>query len=217
MLTGVTDSLTSYTGEEETEVARTRERVRQQAIDTLIGIGNGYIHRGPQMPSSNFYGRFAGLNVLRAVGDMTARYSKAPLPAPGRELVEAFERPALPPSANVQGGLFALLPLRKRAQDLVERALTRDLVGHDSVDRERFPRQLDRLYERDPDDYETCDHTFLAQVYALLALGRRTSPPDEYATIDDTKETMTLKGYVPRVNETYLASLYQQPLYIHFH
>lgn len=185
------------TAEHTAHVSELQEIARQQAIDMLIGPGHDFIYRLPDTSSNIFYGRFGGLSVLRSVGDIVnplAATSQAI--SPGRSLIESFEVSTLSPPVGVENKLFAMLPSKNQVQDLVDHAMKTALVCHDCIDHIRFPRQLDRLYEVDPEDYSLDDKKFLSLVYALIALGRRYLPSTTDDEIDETGDKVKLKGYV---------------------
>lgn len=163
----------------------------------LIGPGDDYVYRTPESSSNIFYGRFGGLNMLRFLGDMAVPSpGTAPQPSPGRTLIEAFEVSALSPHVGVDSRLFTMLPSKQQVQDLVNYAIKTALTLHDCLDHARFPSQLDRLYEIDPEDYTLDDKKFLTLLYALLALGKRYTPSTSFDEIDERRKKVKLKGYV---------------------
>ena len=174
----------------------TQATARQQVVDMFIGPGDDYVYRLPHASSNLFYSGFAGLNVLRAIGDMGAQSSELPHVAlPGRELVEAFESLVLDRPLGMQGGLYALLPPKTQVQELADRVSSTILFGHDIlVGFEDFPRKLDRLYEVDPEEYGVEDKKFLALIYAVLALGKRCGPSTADDEVDEHSDRVKLKG-----------------------
>lgn len=174
-----------------------REKLRQQAIDMLIGPDDDYIHRKPETPSSIFYGCFGGLNMLRFLGDMATPLSEDVRHSPiGHTLIEAFEMSALSPHVGIESRLFMTLPSKQQTQDLINYATRTALILHDCLDYARFSVQLDHLYEIDPEDYSADDKAFLSLLYALLALGKRYSPSITSDEIDEYNERVKPKGFV---------------------
>ena len=68
------------------------------------------------------------------------------------------------------------------------------IVGHDFVDHVDFEEHLDRLYDLEPEDFTPADNKFLAQVFAMLALGRRFSPMSDVDQVDEAEQLVRLKG-----------------------
>lgn len=89
---------------------------------------------------------------------------------------------------------FALLPTRERCQRTIGIALNNVLNGKECIDRDQLKRQVQHLYDRDPDDYTQEDRRSLGLVYALMALGRRHEPDGENSGLKGGVEMLVLKG-----------------------
>ena len=91
--------------------------------------------------------------------------------SPGRALVKVLETPVDLPARSPLYWLDALLPSREKTWTIVAHALDWALICHDCIDRTAFQTRLDGLFEL-PRDASIAEHkSFLALVYALLALG----------------------------------------------
>ena len=160
------------------------------------------IYRIPEVDSNIFYGRFGGLSVLRAVARSLLAVSQSPQTtstSPGHELVQAFHDLTLVP----RRGSFDLslrpptfLPSKVQVLNHVSYASRTALICHDCLDHARWPKQLDRLYDMDVEDYSADDEHFLALVYALIGLSMRYTPPADSDAFDDPTR-IRLKGYAP--------------------
>lgn len=176
-------------------VLDSQEFARDQMLDMIVGLGDGYVYRIPQTGSNYFYGGFGGLSALRAVSNTGFHGSgMATAPSPGRDFVEAFETTSLLPTTGVEARTCALLPSKQQVQNLAVHASRTALTCHDCLDFDDFTIKLDRLYTIDPEDYSPNDKSFLILVYALVALGRRYMPSTEEDEIDEVGNTVKFKG-----------------------
>ncbi|KAF2720983.1 hypothetical protein K431DRAFT_269508 [Polychaeton citri CBS 116435] len=166
-------------------------------LDMLVGAGDDHVYHLSHSTSAIFHGKFAAVTILRAVGDLCAKFAtidpSIELPS-GRQLVEAFELSAIHPPQNLRRGLFSLLPSKEQVIQLVILTFDFALACHDCMDRDDFFAHLDRIYQIDVEDYSTEDHKFLALLYAALALARRyeASSQPSAQTLDDGR--VILKG-----------------------
>lgn len=146
----------------------------------LIGPEDDYVVHVPDVSSTIFYGRFGGLSVLRSLGrSLLLDVQPSPTSSPVKELVEAFHDLALGPhKRSVQSSrrLTTCLPSKDQVNTAIALACRTALICHDCLDHALLSRQLDNLYDTDPEDYSNGNLQSLALVYSLVALGRRYSP-----------------------------------------
>lgn len=150
----------------------------------LVKFGDDYVRRDPENAAMIFYGCFAGLNILRSIGNaLITKSAPAEVEPPGAQLLEAFEAQTSAEVRQLQDGPYAVLPTLEQARALVEQAGRTALACHDIMDWSLFSQQLVQIYETDPEAYLPTFREPLSLLYALMALGRRyktpTVSPDE--------------------------------------
>lgn len=143
----------------------------------LVRFGDDYVHRDPENAAMIFYGCFAGLNILRSIGNaLVTKSTPAEVEPPGAQLLEAFEAQTSKQVRQLQDGPYAALPTLEQARALVEQAGRTALICHDLMNWSSFAKQLVQIYETDPSAYLPTFREPLSLLYALLALGRRYTP-----------------------------------------
>ncbi|KIW42680.1 hypothetical protein, variant 2 [Exophiala oligosperma] len=166
----------------------------------LIGPEDDYYVHLPNVSSTIFYGRFGGLSVLRSLG-RSLLWEVQPSPtssSPGRELVEAFHDLTLGPhklSGESYRRVATCLPSKDQVRADISLACRTALICHDCLDHALLSRQLDNLYDTDPEDYSNAQQQSLALVYSLVALGRRYSTTPSGIESHQATDATNPKGF----------------------
>ena len=145
---------------------------KQSLLDTLIGPEDDHVMAADGIHGSRYYGHFGGLSVLQTVRSLCGPGSLDDDLA-GISLAAAFDSSLLDLPARNHIAEFALLPPIEHLKETITTALDAALICKECLERDELWVPVEALYMRDPDDYDRADRSFLALVYALLALGRR--------------------------------------------
>lgn len=167
-------------------------------IDSFIGPEDDYIFTsGSGAHETTYHGEFAGLSMLRTIRDLctkVAKLAKPPAELSGEAIAEAFDTSSTDPSSYNRVASLALLPSRERLNTMVSIALNHVMNAQHCIDRTKLDAQLQRLYDRDPENYTRADRRSLGLVYALMALGRRHDPDADKDSQQAGDDVVILKG-----------------------
>ena len=178
------------------------ESTRNSLIDTVIRPEDDYIFVPSQRHTIAYHGRYGGLSTLRVVRnlcDTVTGPALAPVDVGGSEMAEAFDTSLLDLPFSNDIAAFALLPPQGNLESTITIALNVALSCKEFLDRDELWRDIHSLYERDPEDHQDEDKSFLALVYALMALGRRYEPHKGTDIEVSAPDRATLKGFVQSV------------------
>lgn len=151
-------------------------------LNTLLGPEDDYVVVADETRSSLYHGQFGGLSVLRAVRDLCGHPTQVRggsfVDITGTDMAEAFDSPYLDFPSHNHMAEFAILPSPQRLTNTITIALECSLTCKEFIDRDELWPQINALYAKDPEDFTRSDKSFLALVYALMALGRRHGPDE---------------------------------------
>lgn len=130
---------------------------------------------------SRVYRFSSALNILRMITDMLDldmdQHKASSSAAPGRTIVEALDSRVEAPSVDELQWLHTLLPPQEDMHRLVVLAMDRALMCHECMDRDVFRSRIDNLYHAGAMRLIATQKSFMALVYAMLALGERHLEP----------------------------------------
>lgn len=142
-----------------------------------------FVYSSSENDLETYHGSFGALSLLRLVRELCDHAAGGTRNDYGRVIAAAFDSNLLNVPLTNQIAYLALLPSRKKLEELMLVALNEALSCQEFVDRPKLYSQIDKLYECDPENHTASDRRALSLVYALLALGRQrsteTTPPHD--------------------------------------
>jgi hypothetical protein len=130
--------------------------------DFIIDLANG----------RRVYRSTSGLNVLRALADMNDINTSPESVRLGTAILAGLDSPVELPDPAPLDWINTLLPMESEARQLVTMAIHRGLVCHELMQEEEFLHRLERFFSSCAPRNVDENASFLALVYALLALGQ---------------------------------------------
>ena len=165
---------------------------RAQNVRKLLRPGDDYVFDDAARP--RVYSAASTLNVLRAIADLTTRGVPELPSEPGRAIVAALETPIDLSPVRPLDWLSAMLPPQGPLYDLIALALDQAIITTECIDRDTFWKRLAEMLSSESGVGSPCNRSFLALVYALLALGERYKKPSETRPGDRVKPSTEPKG-----------------------